>query len=329
MGGGDIIYREDLRDYYEVGIKSMKSNKNPKKKVALVSAGVSRDGHPHFAFTPMTAVGLHYLKDILEKEDYCVDLVNQSNEGLSDDEVVEKIDGINPDYVLFNQFFSTRGKIRKINSKLKGDYIVGVGGHDATFHSVDTDNLGRDYEGFDFIWRGEVENDFANYLKSVDTKKDSPEVVGELESRVGKDVSSPIGALDSLPILKHNDYSGEIGFIVTSRGCLCNGCDFCTTPAFYKSGWKARSSAHVREELENLVSEGKKYVFISDDNFLGFSNKDLDRGNEIMNHCKDLGLKVMIMTTKEQILNAKKKKYLENWDGTCFRVFMGLENGDE
>ena len=40
-------------------------------KVALVSAGVSRNEYPQFErFMPMTAIGLHYIKAYLENKEY-------------------------------------------------------------------------------------------------------------------------------------------------------------------------------------------------------------------------------------------------------------------
>lgn len=292
-------------------------------RIALISVGVSRREYSQFArFMPMTAPGLHYIKAVLEQEGYDVLLVNQTNDGLIDEDVVDIIDGLSPDYVLFNQFFSTRDRIRRIIRGLKGNYLIGVGGHDPTFHSaaLSGHEFNEEYSDFDFVWQGEAETKLSAFLKSLEKKK-KPQIIKNLESRTEE--------LDSLPILIHQDYQGDVGFLVSSRGCYCNGCDFCTTPSFYKDGWKARSLENVAKELENLADAGKKYIFICDDNFLGFSEKDLDRGNMIIEKCKELELKVMIMTSKEQILRAEEKGYPVKWKGTVFRAFLGIENGDE
>lgn len=292
-------------------------------KIALVSAGVSRREYPQFErFMPMTAVGLHYIKAYLENEGNEVRIVNQTNDGLSDFETAKNIDEYNPDFVLFNQFFSTRNKIRKgIIPNLREDYIVGVGGHDATFHTqeLSLDELAKQYSQFDFIWQGEAENNLGNFLRTFQMQG-IPQRVNNLENRIED--------LDELPVLRHDDYSGDVGFLSTSRGCLPQktSCDFCTTGIFYPNGWKARSVEHVIPELENLVKNGKKYVFVTDDNFLGFSQRDLERGNQIIEHASELGLKLMIMTTKEQVLRAETMGYLSNWQGTIFRVFLGIEN---
>jgi len=293
-------------------------------KIALISAGVSRKEYPQFErFMPMTAVGLHYIKSGLEGQGCDVKIVNQTNDGLSDLEVASKVDEYNPDFVLFNQFFSTRKRIREnIIPNLHGDYNIGVGGHDATFHSQELapKDLAKEYSQFDFIWQGEAEKGLGDFLGDFQ-RGQNPQIVESLENRVSD--------LDSLPILKHDDYSGDVGFLSTSRGCLPknSACHFCTTGNFYSDGWKARSVDHVVPELENLVRNGKRYVFVTDDNFLGFSQKDLERGHQIIDSASDLGLKLMVMTTKEQILRAEKQKYLADWKGTVFRAFLGIENG--
>jgi len=294
------------------------------RRIALVSAGISRKEYPQFArFMPMTAVGLHYIKANLEDQGYDIKIINQTNDGLSDLETANEIDNYNPGFVLFNQFFSTRERIRdKIIPNIKGKYVFGVGGHDATFNSkeLSKEEIANEYSQFDFIWQGEAEKDLGEFLNSFE-KENAPVITGDIENRVRD--------LDQLKILKHDDYSGDIGFLSTSRGCLPKNaaCDFCTTGGFYPDGWKARSLEHVKPELENLVKSGKRYIFVTDDNFLGFSQKDLDRGDAIIEYASDLKLKLMIMTTKEQILKANEKRYLEKWKGTVFRTFLGIENG--
>ncbi|MBL7054505.1 hypothetical protein ISS05_01990 [Candidatus Woesearchaeota archaeon] len=296
------------------------------KKVVLVSAGISRKEHPQFErFMPMTAVGLHYIKAYLEKSGYDVRVVNQTNDGLSNLETASAIDKNNPDFVLFNQFFNTRKRIREeIIPNLNGNYVIGTGGHDATFHSqkLSLDELARQYSQFDFIWQGEAETDLSGFLKNFQKQK-KPLIIKNLENRLEN--------LDELPILKHDDsdYSGDVGFLSTSRGCFPQkfSCDFCTTGMFYQNGWKSRSVEHVIPELENLAQNGKKYIFVTDDNFLGFSQKGIKRGNQIIEYASQLGLKLTIMTTKEQILLADKVGYLSNWQGTVFRALLGIENG--
>jgi len=293
-----------------------------KKKVALVSAGISRKEYPQFArFMPMTAVGLHYINADLASQGYDVCIVNQTNEELSDEETALEVSRFNPDFVLFNQFFSTRDRLRKgIIPRLDGKPIIGVGGHDATLHSrsLSKEDFEREYSPFDFVWQGDAEGKLGSFLKDF---RGDPKPVKKKGDRVK--------SLDDLPILKHNDYSGDVGFLSTSRGCLPKSvaCDFCTTGQFYPDGWKARSLDHVVPELENLVQAGKKYVFVTDDNFLGFSQDDLERGNQIVQFASDLGLKLMIMTTKEQIARAQQQDMLKDWRGTVWRVFLGIENG--
>ena len=291
------------------------------KDIVLVSAGVSQKEYPRFSrFQTLAAPGIYYLKAVLSKEGHKVRVIDQPTDNLSDEQVIARINGFNPRYVLFNQFFSTRGRIRKIIANLGGNYLIGAGGHDATFNSIETGNLSQDYAGFDFIWRGEAEEGLADFLESLTEKQDQPLTGGSLVNRVND--------LDTLPILTHDDYSGDTGFLVTSRGCFSKGCDFCTTPPFYKDGWRSRGVSHVSKELENLAKNGKKYVMITDDNFLGFQDEDFERAAGILQRSKDLGLKLMFLTMSNRLLKAEENRYLDGLEGTIFRVFLGVENGD-
>jgi radical SAM superfamily enzyme YgiQ (UPF0313 family) len=292
------------------------------KKIIIVSLGVFNGEFSQFArFLPMTAVGLHYIAAILKKTGYDVTIINQTNDKLNDKLVVQKINTLHADYVLFNQFFSIRKKVAKIIAKINYKPIIIVGGHDATFHSqiLSEVELLEQYTGVDYIWQGEAENSLLIKMQSM-KKEPSPKIIKNLDNRVC--------FLDELPILKHLDYSGDVGFLSTSRGCYKNGCSICTTPQFYPDGWKARSVKHVAREIKFLKSAGKKFVFICDDNFLGFTDKHLKRGHRIIKECQKAELKVMIMTTKESVIRAHQKQFLAEWKGTVYRCFLGIESSD-
>lgn len=291
-------------------------------KVVLVSVGISRAEHPQFArYLPMTTVGLHYISAVLKQAGYLVEIINQTNEGLSNATVVQRIDKSMADYIFFSQFFTTRERIREIISKISKISIIVVGGHDATFHSILSEKenkLNEHYCNFDYIWQGESEKSLIDSIKMMEKQANPKILKGER-----------IIDLNELPILTHTDYTGDVGFLSTSRGCLQRGCDICTTPVFYPDGWKARSVEHVEKEIINLKKAGKKFIFICDDNFLGFTDEHLERGHNIIQLCKKTGLKIMIMTTKEQILKADAKNYLSIWNITVFRCFIGIESGGE
>ncbi|MBP7737513.1 MAG: hypothetical protein KA369_16140 [Spirochaetes bacterium] len=293
-----------------------------KRRIAIVYLGNTRSEspfRPQFEFIQPS--GLHYIHSCVSRDRHPSMIINQVGDNLSNEEVISRINEFEPDIVLFNQFFTTREKIKSITKQLPHRYIVGIGNHDATFHSLSLDKA-RFYDYYshiDFAWQGEAENGFREFILTI-SKRNQPVRINNLHNRITH--------MDSLPILPHNDYSDEIGFIVTSRGCMINGCEFCTTPQFYQDGWKARSISHVHEELSNLKKSNKKFVMICDDNFFGFSNTDLERGSEIISLCKGLGLQVSLMTTVQQILNAESRGFLSDYTGTLVHVYLGVENGD-
>lgn len=296
--------------------------KKTHKKVVLVALGTSRKEYPYmFNFAYLTAPGLHYINAVLRNNGFITSIINMICDDLLYEEISAKIIEQDPDIVLFNQFFSTRDRVRSIISQLPNKYIIGIGGHDATFHPnyLTHEEFLKEYSHADFVWQGEAENGLAEYLLNV-KKGNGPVLVNNLNNRTEE--------LDMLPILAHDDYKGDAGFIVTSRGCMTSGCDFCTTPQFYKEGWRARSIDHVTRELLNLKKNGKDFFWATDDNFFGFSGSDLDRGREIIRICRKLDLQLSILTTVKQILKADEKGYLAEFSGILIHVCLGVENGD-
>lgn len=292
-------------------------------KVVLVSTGISRREFPYlpnFMYAP--SPGIYYINAILRDNGFETTIIDQANENLPNDAISSRVIEEEPDIVLFNQFCKTRDRIKTIVSELPEKYIIGVGNHDATFHSrsLSPEDFIEQYKHVDFVWQGEAENGLAEYLKNFKREK-YPLPIDNIGNRVRD--------LDTLPVLKHGEYGGDTGFLVTSRGCMSNGCDFCTTPQLYRDGWRARSAEHVEEELENLKNSGKRFIFVFDDNFLGFSERDLDRGASIIEKCKELDMKVFIMTTVNQIARAEELGYLSDFYGALTMVFLGVENGNE
>ncbi len=291
------------------------------KKVTLIGLGTSRHDNPFLpGFFYVTSSSLHYLSCILTSRGFNVNIINQVVDDLSMDDMIQEINQHLPDIILFNQFFSTREQVKEISLKFRNSCIIGIGGHDISFHSkrLSSGELQLQYNHADFIWQGEAENNLADFLHKF-KKREHVAIIDNLANRVLD--------LDSLPILKHNDYNSDKGFIVSSRGCHSNGCDFCTTPQFYKSGVQYRSIDHVEKELNNLARNGKRIVFVFDDNFLGFSKTDLLKSMKIIDKCKKLGLKLFVMTRVEQIVRASKLMILKEMTGTVFQVFLGVENG--
>jgi radical SAM superfamily enzyme YgiQ (UPF0313 family) len=294
-----------------------------KKRIALVYLGNTRSESPYRPqFEFIQPAGLHYIHSCISNDGHSSTIINQVSDNLSDEEAINRINEFEPEIVLFNQFFTTREKIKSIVKQLSHKYIIGIGNHDATFHSMrlDKEHFNDYYSHIDFAWQGEAENGFCEFISLID-KQNQPIRINNLPNRITD--------MDSLPVLPHNDYSDEIGFLVTSRGCMINGCEFCTTPQFYRDGWKARSIDHVKKELFNLKRANKNFIMICDDNFFGFSDFDLERGSNIISLCKQLDLKISIMTTVHQILNAESKGFLTDYQGTLVNVYLGVENGDK
>jgi radical SAM superfamily enzyme YgiQ (UPF0313 family) len=293
------------------------------KKIILVSLGFSRNDNPYLRnFCYVTNTGIHYVNDTLKKHGYLTKLINKVTENYTTEEIIKKIKDIKPDIVLFNQFYTTRHDIKIICSEIPEIIIKGIGGHDATFHSknLTDEEFKREYKHVDFIWQGEAENGLSDYLQKVN-KTGQPVQINNLANRIQN--------LDDLPILDHSDYSSESAFLVTSRGCLSNGCDFCTTPHFYRDGFRPRSQEHIKQELENIKETGRNHVSITDDNFLGLNKEHIKNVIGVIDIARDMKLKLQIMTSVNQILNTNDLDLLMKFTGVVFKIFIGVDNGDE
>ena len=293
-------------------------------KIALISLGACRKEYPYQQhMTYITPPGIRYVKAALSNYGFNVGIIDQPNENILDEDIIERIKAFNPEMVLFNQFFSTRSQVRKIISSLGNKYAIGIGGHDVTFQVdyLSESSLREQYRGVDFLWRGEADRGLAEFIDGY-KRPGSLSIIDNRPNRVQD--------LDSLPVLPHDDYNGEIGFIVTSRGCFSNGCDFCSTSRFYPDGWRYRSFEHVERELLNLKKNNRKFIAVFDDNFFGFTDESLERGAAIINKCRDLDLKIIfLMASVKQVADLNDRGYLGSFRGTLNNVFLGLENIDD
>lgn len=291
-----------------------------KNKTLLISLGISRKEYSYLMnWLYLTSPGIHYAKASLENYEYDTKLINKVDENLITTEIIEKINIINPKVILFNQFYSTRKEIRDICSFIPDNTIRGIGGHDATFHSMSLSDkeFEQQYGHVDFVWQGECEKGLGDYISTL-RKGGGPRRVNNLGNRMLD--------LDHLPRIRHDDYTGETAFLSTSRGCLPNGCDFCTTPRLYPDGWRGRSVDNVHDELVTIKNTGRFNVYVVDDNFLGLDTKGLDRALEIIHAGRELDMKLFPMTSVDQVVRADKLGMLGEFTGTVHTIFLGVEN---
>ena len=292
------------------------------KNITLLHLGISRKKYqflPNWLYIP--GPGIYYLDNILRYYGYNTKIIDAVESNLTINKISNVINALKSPILLCDQFFSSRHELRLILDTIKHKCLIGIGGHDATFHSksLDSNELGEQYRNIDFIWQGEIENGFTDFLGRVN-KQNHPLTIDNISNRVQD--------LDTLPILDHDNYKSETAFLVTSRGCVSNGCDFCTTPGMYPDGYRARSAVHVKRELEAIHCTNRWHVAVTDDTFLGFGTDGITRAGSILDHASELGLKMFIMTSPQQIIQADQCKMMPRFARSVFKVFLGVENGD-
>jgi radical SAM superfamily enzyme YgiQ (UPF0313 family) len=112
--------------------------------------------------------------------------------------------------------------------------------------------------------------------------------------------------------------------IQTSRGCPFN-CDFCSVPAFNGRKYRLRP---VSEIIEDLKTIRKKFVFIVDDNIVGYGKENEERAIALFEGIIGSGIKKywvsqasINVSENEKLLKLMKKS-------GCLGLLIGFESTD-
>ncbi len=219
-----------------------------------------------------------YLASVLEKENFQVeilDLVSENNPRL----LAREIKNSKPNIIGIG--FETENRevgfetIKLAKSVMPNSFVVAGEVH----VSLTTKDTMNNIFELDAIVRGEGEETFLEFCKTVEAKEDLSAVKG-LSFRLDKDIihnpdRSPIQNLDAVPfpayhhlILRRYSLWKEKGCsMITSRGCIYN-CIFCSTTIFWGNQCRTRSISNILEEIEYMAEAYRiKKISFRDDTF--------------------------------------------------------------
>ncbi len=191
-------------------------------------------------------------------------------------------------------------------------------------------------EEIDIIVRKEPEFIIRDVCRRIGSGRDYRTVRGIGYKRNGRAVINrdyPFIDLDRLPVPdrrllpKNTDYFNPLvkkvpyTTMITSRGCPA-GCTFCTVPAFYGSKIRARSAELVLEELREIRNQGYREVWIRDETFTVYRDRNIRICKEIIRQGLNLSwmCNARIGTVDKQTMALMKQ-------AGCHMIKFGVESG--
>jgi radical SAM superfamily enzyme YgiQ (UPF0313 family) len=305
-----------------------------------------------------TPLGLMYLGAALKENGYEVNILDTTCEGyfntissgemitygLSDREILQKIDEYNPDIVGITSMF-TAHQANSLNtcSIIKSNYPnlpIVIGGIHPSLNPVETIN--NPY--IDYVVIGEGEYRFVNLLSKLN-KNQLPDFDGIAYKNKGRVRLNPmfsrITDLDKLPFpardLVNIENYIQIGVpfgpfsrkdrveqILTTRGCPFS-CNFCSTVEYWGHHFRTRSVENVINEIDELVSKYHiQEIQFTDDNLT--ANKK--RAKEFFRKLRQYNISwstpngLMIQTLDEEMINLMA-------ESGAYQVSFAVESGSQ
>lgn len=244
------------------------------------SPGVAKGGTIYYPFWLAYAVG------VLEERGFNVKLVDAPAEGLTIEDVVNKIKDFSPRLVVLDTSTPSIYSDVKAGEKLKeifpDSFVVLVGTHPSALPE-ETLLLSKEV---DAVARGEYDYTLRDLACALQDGKDLQSVEGLSFKQNSNVIHNPdrplIENLDELPFVskvykKHLNIRNyffaaancPMVMIITGRGCP-NRCFFCVYPqTFHSRRYRMRSAENVVDELEWIVNNlpQVKEIGIEDDTF--------------------------------------------------------------
>ena len=175
------------------------------------------------------------------------------------------------DYLLASSIIRTLPQTLELAKEYKqfnpdGTFIMG--GHPATFLADEI--LERDV---DIAVRGEGDKTLPELLETLENKESLRKVKGiSYVSNPGDIVNNSPREfiseeeMNNLPTPIYSEGTGKRAVLETARGCPY-GCEYCGVTQFFGRKTRRKSNDKILTDLENILSNGAKNIFFTDDHF--------------------------------------------------------------
>ncbi|MDO8869536.1 MAG: radical SAM protein [Methanobacteriaceae archaeon] len=284
-------------------------------------------------------MNLMYLASSLEKESYCVKIVDDDLLQLGYENVSEMAEKLNPQVVGVTATTSTiKSALKYVEmvKKILPESLTVIGGPHATFMPLETLNSSGD---LDVVVMGEGEETMVDILdESFQEVPQMDNVPGIFfrDPQTRNIKSTPerplIKDLDSLPfparhLVPFESYAAskeQTGGIITSRGCVYS-CNYCSSSLIMGKKFRSRSPDNVVDEIEELIDKYHIRDFgFMDDTFM--LNKR--RANDIADEIKTRGLDVSFVASSR--VDRVDPGLLQNLKSSGMKtIYYGVESGSQ
>lgn len=268
------------------------------KKLLLINPkNFLKDGLLKYEYSAFPPLGLGIIA-ALTPDDWEVEIF---------DENFDTFEFIEADLVGFTAFTSNSFRAYQIAQIYKKAGITTVmGGIHATMRWAEA------LQYVDVVVKGESESIWHQVIKDFES--------GELK----KTYEGPRLSANQIPAARHDLFHPKYAFatIQTTRGCPWS-CDFCSVHAFNGTSYRQRPLEAVLDEIE---SADREYLFLCDDNLIGYSKASERRTIELLKGMKERGI-TKDWFTQASINIADNDEILELLAETnCKMVLVGIES---
>lgn len=266
--------------------------------------------------------------------------------GITDEEVLKKLEGIRPDVVgitcMYTAYAGDAHRLAKVVKSYNPEIPVIFGGaHPSTFPEF----VLKD-KNVDLVVQGEGEQTVLEIMRHLERKEDILSTPGTVVRSNGNTLVNPsrgyVSDLDTLPFPARDLLDMDIykeatmkeGYIlrkpsttiVTSRGCP-GKCIFCTIHSVWGRKWRYRSARNVVDEMEMLKRDfGIREVHWVDDS----AGIKKTRVHEICDEILSRRLDITWATPNGIAHWTLDEKTLDRMrEAGCYRITFGIESGNE
>jgi len=278
-------------------------------------------------------LGMVYLAALLREKGYDVSFIDANILKLSKEEIIRRLNELNPDYVLYNAITDnlqdTLGWITEIKKGYNKPVIIG--GPHMEIYPEET----LTHECLDYGVVGDGWETLPELLDVLGNEGDLTKVKGLVFRNNGKVILTeprpkkvsledvPFPARDLLPNERYDTILSKarpITIMITALGCPFR-CTYCCTD----TNLRARSAEHIVAEVEECINKyGIKEIEFYDETFT-VNKKKMNRFLDIV---EEKGL-MFYWSVRTRVDCVDKELIGRMSKNGCIRINFGIESGDE
>lgn len=174
-------------------------------------------------------------------------------------------------------------------------------------------------EHFDTVVQGEGEGPWREFLKDFEAGETKPIYFGKMNVPLEN-----LGVPDRSFLHKNYHYPA----LMTSRGCPFH-CSFCYLTIYKNRKFRTFPQEMVLEDLDNLKANDEKIIVMTDENFIGYHERDFNDRKQLLQKMIDRKYDFIWGCQASTNLAYQPELMKLMYKAGCRVVFMGFEASDE